>query len=187
MKKKMNDKGFTLVELIVVLVILAILAAILVPALLGYIDRARESQIVLNGKSVLTAAQAEMSSLYGQTSYVDDGDIASSAEEEIAKRIARTSDVPKDAEFAFGTKDGQSDTNKDNHNSYVVDWVKYTQDGKTIYYNGSTWITDGTTVAHSAGFTSGDYTVTETDGEKSATGSTGGEGGGGEEGGGGGG
>ncbi|MCR4695939.1 MAG: prepilin-type N-terminal cleavage/methylation domain-containing protein, partial [Lachnospiraceae bacterium] len=33
-KKKMENKGFTLVELIVVLVILAILAAILVPALL---------------------------------------------------------------------------------------------------------------------------------------------------------
>ena len=31
---KKNNKGFTLVELIVVLVILAILAAILVPALL---------------------------------------------------------------------------------------------------------------------------------------------------------
>ena len=40
-KKK---KGFTLVELIVVLVILAILAAILIPALLGYIDRAREKK-----------------------------------------------------------------------------------------------------------------------------------------------
>lgn len=34
-KKK---RGFTLVELIVVLVILAILAALLVPALTGYID-----------------------------------------------------------------------------------------------------------------------------------------------------
>ena len=49
--KKNNNKGFTLVELIVVLVILAILAAILVPALLGYIDRAREKQYVLNAKS----------------------------------------------------------------------------------------------------------------------------------------
>ena len=39
-----NRRGFTLVELIVVLVILAILAAILVPALLGYVDRAKEKQ-----------------------------------------------------------------------------------------------------------------------------------------------
>ena len=59
MKKKMNNKGFTLVELIVVLVILAILAAILVPALLGYIDSARNKQTLLNARSAMTAAQAE--------------------------------------------------------------------------------------------------------------------------------
>lgn len=41
MKHKKN--GFTLVELIVVLVILAVLAALLVPALTGYIDKARKS------------------------------------------------------------------------------------------------------------------------------------------------
>ena len=41
---KKNNKGFTLVELIVVLVILAILAAILVPTLLGYIERARSEK-----------------------------------------------------------------------------------------------------------------------------------------------
>ena len=40
-RMRKDNKGFTLVELIVVLVILAILAAILVPALLGYIDKAK--------------------------------------------------------------------------------------------------------------------------------------------------
>ena len=50
MKRKLKEnkkKGFTLVELIVVLVILAILAALLIPALVGYIDRAKEKQICL--------------------------------------------------------------------------------------------------------------------------------------------
>lgn len=37
---KMNKKGFTLIELIVVLFVLAILAAIVVPLFNGYIDRA---------------------------------------------------------------------------------------------------------------------------------------------------
>ncbi|MBP3233965.1 MAG: type II secretion system protein [Eubacterium sp.] len=62
--KKTNNKGFTLVELIVVLVILAILAAILVPALLGYIDRAREKQVTTNAEAALVASQALMADAY---------------------------------------------------------------------------------------------------------------------------
>ena len=59
-----GNRGFTLVELIVVLVILAILAAILVPALLGYIDRARSRQDILNAKNCMTATQAELTYMY---------------------------------------------------------------------------------------------------------------------------
>jgi type IV pilus assembly protein PilA len=60
MKKygKSTKKGFTLVELIVVLVILAVLAAMLVPALTGYIKRARQEKDYQMAASVLTAAQA---------------------------------------------------------------------------------------------------------------------------------
>ena len=59
-----KEKGFTLVELIVVLVILAILAAILVPALLGYIDRAKEKKELLHAKNCMTMLQADMTELY---------------------------------------------------------------------------------------------------------------------------
>ena len=58
MVKENKDKGFTLVELIVVLVILAILAAILVPALMGYIDRAKEQKYIDEAKALMTATQA---------------------------------------------------------------------------------------------------------------------------------
>lgn len=63
---KKNNKGFTLVELIVVLVILAILAAILVPALLGYIDKARQGQYAEEAHSILTAAQAYNTEQYAK-------------------------------------------------------------------------------------------------------------------------
>ena len=43
MKRSCTDrKGFTLVELIVVLMILSILAALLIQSLTGYIDKAKE-------------------------------------------------------------------------------------------------------------------------------------------------
>lgn len=56
-KAKSSEEGFTLVELIVVLVILAILAALLIPALTGYIDKAREKQIIAETRQVVQAAQ----------------------------------------------------------------------------------------------------------------------------------
>jgi prepilin-type N-terminal cleavage/methylation domain-containing protein len=58
-KKLLKKKdGFTLVELIVVLVILAILAAILVPTLLGYIDKANAEKNYSTAQTVRVAAQA---------------------------------------------------------------------------------------------------------------------------------
>ena len=61
---KSSKKGFTLVELIVVLVILAILAAMLVPALTGYIDRARQEKDYQTAATVLTAACIPESGTY---------------------------------------------------------------------------------------------------------------------------
>lgn len=55
--KENKKKGFTLVELIVVLVILAILAALLIPALTGYIDRAKRKSIVAETRQAVMAAQ----------------------------------------------------------------------------------------------------------------------------------
>ncbi len=61
-----KNKGFTLVELIVVLVILAILAAILVPTLLGYIDKARSEKDFATAQAVRVATQAQIDEIYGK-------------------------------------------------------------------------------------------------------------------------
>jgi len=63
-KTKRKD-GFTLVELIVVLVVLAILAAFTIPAMLGYIDDAREKSGLAEARTALIAVQATTDSLIG--------------------------------------------------------------------------------------------------------------------------
>lgn len=65
MKKLRQKHGFTLVELICVLVILAVLAALLVPSLTGYIDKAKKQAVISEAKGIWTAAQAAASEFYG--------------------------------------------------------------------------------------------------------------------------
>lgn len=61
-----TKKGFTLVEVIIVLVIIAVLVAIVAPTMTGWIDRAGESSALGDARAVLLAAEAVLVILYGQ-------------------------------------------------------------------------------------------------------------------------
>jgi len=63
--KKTNKKGFTLIELIVVIAILAILAAILIPAVTGYITKANEARDTANCRALYS--QVSMQAMLDQT------------------------------------------------------------------------------------------------------------------------
>lgn len=59
-KLRENKKGFTLIEMIVVIVIIAILAAIAVPAVMKYIDEARDTKLITHASSAKTSLEAEL-------------------------------------------------------------------------------------------------------------------------------
>lgn len=102
--KKNSNKGFTLVELIVVLVILAILAAILVPALLGYIDKAREKQTTTNAEAAYVAAQAMATEAYGKGYTTPVGYVTK-------QKIADLTDIPtKDMQAIAVTYNGATNS-----------------------------------------------------------------------------
>lgn len=128
-KRRSRKGGFTLVELIVVLVILAILAALLIPALTGYIDRAKEKNVIAETRQCVMAAQTLYDEAYAGVA--KNGKV----------------DAPKDAdilELAELTDKGKLGTDKDKvaFDGNKVSHLVYTHNGVTCTYNGSTYKCD---------------------------------------------
>ena len=151
-RKNSENQGFTLVELIVVLVILAILAAILIPALLGYIDRAKEKQNILNAKNCMTATQAELTYMYANRSDSDTSAINGTTNpgshgdmwlknSDFSKKIFETAD-DQPYMFIVGLGDYNDYKDTDPHKPYTCFFAVYwgKEEDDPIFFNGSRWL-----------------------------------------------
>ena len=130
LKQKNSRKGFTLVELIVVLVIIAILAAVAIPALLGYTDEAKEKQAITEAKAALNAAESMLSDAYtdGRKTLTID----------VREKCYQTSGLDYDTEFTVWTVDSmqKADGTYKTTKSYTINKALYkTKDGVYVYYD----------------------------------------------------
>lgn len=126
MFKKFNEnkkKGFTLVELIVVLVILAILAALLIPALTGYIDKAKNKSLLAETRQTVMAAQTLVDEAYAKA---DIG--ADTVKINGETGTVKVSEIQKLAEVDGTIGDVEVTNGK-------ITSLKYTKSGRTCTYN----------------------------------------------------
>lgn len=68
---KIDKNGFTLVEIIVVLVILAVLAAFTIPAMLGFMEDAKAKAYIAEAREVYVAAQSTATEYIGTGKKLD--------------------------------------------------------------------------------------------------------------------
>lgn len=130
---KKNKKGFTLMEMIVVIVIIGILMAILVPGLIKWIDKAKNKQIEANAYSAYQAVQGEILSEY-ETKSLDKAKEAVIKDQDTLDAVLATAGVE-----AGSVKYDEIVFNTDEKNPSQIVTFKYYTDNKVATFDGKAW------------------------------------------------
>ena len=124
--KNSNKKGFTLVELVVVIAIIGVLAAILVPSMMGYVKKSRLKTANGNAKTAYNGVSEYIADLEteGLLSTADATKAKSAAESELATNGSTSGVVWTDVSGTAMAAQGASTADL----TYHVQWARTSSD-----------------------------------------------------------
>ena len=148
--KKLNKKGFTIVELVIVIAVIAILAGVLIPTFATVVDKANKSKAMQEAKNEYEAYLAEYAAeLKGDENYV----------------------IIVDDKYEFAVEKGQFNSEAKNKTTDVTDKVDLTKvvkatgtySASATYYTKSGAVYTKVTSNVEADFNAGKYYVVSAD------------------------
>lgn len=109
MKKRLNQKGLTLIELLAVIVILAIIAAIAIPAIASIIQKQEEKSVLADAQQVISSAKL---------AYSDGACTEDPSNKKITCTGAQLKDYLDDVDF-----DDADNVTKESSGEWTINWT----------------------------------------------------------------